>query len=192
MSVMIPVHCPEPNCAPIPNSPPVSNRVFSPYSARGRASLPSYVASTSETRKSPAPCACWLRLNAPRRRSSSSSAQRCAPVRRPPPRALVSNRALLLERTKIQGQGSSIAEVSASRLWSASSAEPAVSGGYPCRPRFLVPSLQALRHGTVRFHDWDNRVRLHSALGYACPWAKLLEAATSRNAARRFFWSTTI
>ena len=26
-------------------------------------------------------------------------------------------------------------------------------------------------------------IRLHSALGYACPWAKLLETAKARNAA---------
>lgn len=43
--------------------------------------------------------------------------------------------------------------------------------------------LQELRHGTGRFRDWYNQVRLHSALGYACPWAKLLEAAKSRTAA---------
>ena len=44
-------------------------------------------------------------------------------------------------------------------------------------------TMQELRDGTVRFRDWYNQVRLHSALGYACPWAKLLEAAKSRNAA---------
>ena len=43
--------------------------------------------------------------------------------------------------------------------------------------------MQELREGTVRFRDWYNQVRLHSALGYACPWAKLLETAKSRNAA---------
>lgn len=44
-------------------------------------------------------------------------------------------------------------------------------------------SMQGLRAGIVKFRDWYNQVRLHSALGYACPWAKLLEAAQSRNAA---------
>ncbi|WP_245808575.1 integrase core domain-containing protein [Deinococcus hopiensis] len=44
-------------------------------------------------------------------------------------------------------------------------------------------SMQQLRHGTERFRDWYNQVRLHSALGYACPWAKLLEAAKAHNAA---------
>ena len=43
--------------------------------------------------------------------------------------------------------------------------------------------MQELRDGTGRFRDWYNQIRLHSALGYACPWAKLLEAAKSRNAA---------
>ncbi|WP_170928880.1 integrase core domain-containing protein [Deinococcus hopiensis] len=43
--------------------------------------------------------------------------------------------------------------------------------------------MQELRHGTVRFRDGYNQVRLHSALGHACPWAKLLEAPKSRNAA---------
>ncbi|MEF2279425.1 integrase core domain-containing protein [Deinococcus sp. YIM 134068] len=44
-------------------------------------------------------------------------------------------------------------------------------------------TMQELREGAVRFRDWYNQVRLHSALGYACPWAKLLETAKSRNAA---------
>lgn len=44
-------------------------------------------------------------------------------------------------------------------------------------------TIQELRDGTVRFRDWYNQLRLHSALGYACPWAKLLETAKSRNAA---------
>lgn len=44
-------------------------------------------------------------------------------------------------------------------------------------------TMQQLRDGTVRFRDWYNQLRLHSALGYACPWAKLLEAAGARNAA---------
>lgn len=35
----------------------------------------------------------------------------------------------------------------------------------------------------VQFRDWYNTERLHSALGYSRPWAKLLEAAKSRNAA---------
>lgn len=35
----------------------------------------------------------------------------------------------------------------------------------------------------VQFRDWYNTARLHSALGYSRPWAKLLEAAKSRNAA---------
>jgi len=44
-------------------------------------------------------------------------------------------------------------------------------------------TMQELRDGVESFRDWYNHVRLHSALGYACPWAKLLEAAKSRNAA---------
>ena len=43
--------------------------------------------------------------------------------------------------------------------------------------------IQELRDGTDRFLGWYNRIRLHSALGYACPWAKLLETAKARNAA---------
>ena len=43
--------------------------------------------------------------------------------------------------------------------------------------------MQELRHGTIRFRDWYNQVRLHAASGHACPWAQLLEAAKSRNAA---------
>lgn len=44
-------------------------------------------------------------------------------------------------------------------------------------------SMQALQAGVTTFRTWYNHVRLHSALGYACPWAKLLETAKSRNAA---------
>lgn len=44
-------------------------------------------------------------------------------------------------------------------------------------------TMQELRDGAAVFRDWYNRVRLHSALGYTCPWAKLLETAKSRNAA---------
>lgn len=44
-------------------------------------------------------------------------------------------------------------------------------------------TLQELRDGVVLFREWYNHVRLHSALGYACPWAKLLETANSRIAA---------
>jgi len=44
-------------------------------------------------------------------------------------------------------------------------------------------TMQELRDGVESFRDWYNHVRLHSALGYACPWAKLREAAKSRNAA---------
>lgn len=44
-------------------------------------------------------------------------------------------------------------------------------------------SIQELRDGSGRFLSWYNHIRLHSALGYACPWAKLLETANARNAA---------
>jgi len=44
-------------------------------------------------------------------------------------------------------------------------------------------SIRELRDGADRFLGWYNRIRLHSALGYACPWAKLIEAAKARNAA---------
>lgn len=44
-------------------------------------------------------------------------------------------------------------------------------------------TMQEFRDGVDSFRDWYNHVRLHSALGYACPWAKLLETARSRNAA---------
>lgn len=44
-------------------------------------------------------------------------------------------------------------------------------------------SMQELRDGVDSFRDWYNHVRLHSALGYVCPWAKLLVTAKSRNAA---------
>jgi putative transposase len=43
-----------------------------------------------------------------------------------------------------------------------------------------MPKLQA---GVTTFRTWYNHVRLHSALGYAYPWARLLETAKSRNAA---------
>lgn len=35
----------------------------------------------------------------------------------------------------------------------------------------------------TRFRTWYNTIRPHSALGYACPWAKLLEVAKSLKAA---------
>lgn len=44
-------------------------------------------------------------------------------------------------------------------------------------------TMQELQVGVVKFRHWYNQIRLHSALGYACPWAKLLEAAKPRNAA---------
>jgi putative transposase len=44
-------------------------------------------------------------------------------------------------------------------------------------------SIRELRDGADRFLGWYNHVRLHAALGYACPWAKLLETAKARNAA---------
>ena len=44
-------------------------------------------------------------------------------------------------------------------------------------------SIRELRDGADRFLDWYNHIRLHSALDYACPWAKLLETAKARNAA---------
>lgn len=44
-------------------------------------------------------------------------------------------------------------------------------------------AMQALQTGVTAFRTWYNHVRLHSALGYVCPWAKLLETAKSRNAA---------
>lgn len=44
-------------------------------------------------------------------------------------------------------------------------------------------TMQELRDGVALFRHWYNQVRLHSALGYACPWAKLLETAKSRIAA---------
>lgn len=44
-------------------------------------------------------------------------------------------------------------------------------------------SMQELQAGVTTFRTWYNHVRLHSALGYACPWARLLETAKSRIAA---------
>ena len=44
-------------------------------------------------------------------------------------------------------------------------------------------SIRELRAGADRFLGWYNHIRLHSALGYACPWAKLIEAVKARNAA---------
>lgn len=44
-------------------------------------------------------------------------------------------------------------------------------------------TMQELRDGVALFRQWYNHIRLHSALGYACPWAKLLELAKSRIAA---------
>ncbi|WP_344983550.1 integrase core domain-containing protein, partial [Deinococcus rubellus] len=44
-------------------------------------------------------------------------------------------------------------------------------------------SIRELRDGADRFLGWYNHVRLQSALGYTCPWAKLLETAKARNAA---------
>ena len=44
-------------------------------------------------------------------------------------------------------------------------------------------SMQELRAGVDRFLNWYNHIRLHSALGYGCPWIKLLETANTRNAA---------
>ena len=76
-----------------------------------------------------------------------------------------------------------------STCWSADfwSAQSTKSGHEPLKCEFVFrqdfATMQELRDGTVRFRDWYNQVRLHSALGYACPWAKLLEAAKSRNAA---------
>lgn len=53
--------------------------------------------------------------------------------------------------------------------------------GFVFRGEFC--SMQELRHGTVRLRSWYNQVRLHSALGYAFPWAQVLEAAKSHNVA---------
>ncbi|WP_051935505.1 integrase core domain-containing protein [Deinococcus sp. YIM 77859] len=44
-------------------------------------------------------------------------------------------------------------------------------------------SLMELQAGVTTFYTWYNYVRLHSALSYAYPWAKLLGTAKSRNAA---------
>jgi transposase InsO family protein len=46
-----------------------------------------------------------------------------------------------------------------------------------------LPQQLATTDGVESFRDWYNHVRLHSALEYVCPWAKLLETAKSRNAA---------
>lgn len=44
-------------------------------------------------------------------------------------------------------------------------------------------SLQELRDGSDSFLSGYNHIRLHPALGYACPWAQLLDTANARRAA---------
>ena len=73
----------------------------------------------------------------------------------------------------------------------AEKSETQSSGGFRDSPEMARPiicreefhSIRELRDGSDRFLGWYNRIRLHSALGSACLWAKLLETAKAHNAA---------